>query len=77
MTTAEATKQVLERLEGRPAGCVLPASVVKLRNGGSFQGVLTGHDFEYGSAGRFGRAIFTDLNGNILRHIPFDQLLEF
>jgi hypothetical protein len=77
MTTAEATRQVLERLERRPPGGSLPPTKVKLRNGGSFDGVLIGHDLEYGPAGQYGRAIFTDLNGNILRHIPLDQLLEF
>ena len=30
-----------------------------------------------GPDGRYGRAIFTDLNGNILRHVPLDQLLDF
>jgi hypothetical protein len=77
MNTGEATSRVLDRLARRPAGAALPASEVKLRNGGSFDGVLTGHDFEYGPAGRYGRAIFTDLNGNVLRHIPLDQLLDF
>jgi hypothetical protein len=77
MNTAEATATVLDRLARRPPGASLPATVVKLRNGGSFNGVLTGHDFEYGPDGRYGRAIFTDLNGNILRHIPLDQLLDF
>ena len=77
MNTAEATQRVIDRLAQRPAGGALPASKVKLRNGGSFDGVLTGHDFEYGPDGRYGRAIFTDLNGNILRHIPLDQLLDF
>jgi hypothetical protein len=77
MNTAEATREVLDRLARREAGAPLPATTVKLRNGGSFQGVLTGHDFEYGPAGRYGRAIFTDLNGNILRLVPLDQLLEF
>jgi hypothetical protein len=77
MNTAEATQRVLDRLAQRPAGGTLAASRVILRNGGSFDGVLVGHDFEYGPAGRYGRAIFTDLNGNILRHIPLDQLLDF
>jgi hypothetical protein len=77
MNTAEATAMVLDRLARRAEGAVLPASTVQLRNGTSFQGVLVGQDFEYGPAGRYGRAIFTDLNGNILRHIPFDQLLSF
>jgi len=76
MNTAEATREVLDRL-ARAAGASLPASKVTLRNGASFEGVLIGHDFEYGPAGRYGRAIFTDLNGNILRHVPFDQILEF
>ena len=77
MNTPEATSRVLDRLAQRPPGAALPASKVMLRNGGSFDGVLTGLDFEYGPAGRYGRAIFTDLNGNILRHIPLDQLLDF
>jgi len=77
MTTVEAIKQVTERLEGRTEGSALPAAMVQLRNGGSFLGILQGQDFEYGPDGRFGRAIFTDLNGNILRHIPFDQLMAF
>jgi hypothetical protein len=77
MNTAEATKRVLDRLAQRPPGASLPPSKVSLRNGGSFDGVLTGHDAEYGPAGRYGRAIFIDLNGNILRHIPLDQLLDF
>ena len=77
MNTAEATREVIARLAARVRGASLPASTVKLRNGGSFEGVLTGHDFEYGPDGRYGRAIFTDLNGNILRHVPLDQLLEF
>jgi hypothetical protein len=77
MTTAEATKQVSERLEARAEGSALPPSMVQLRNGGSFMGILQGQDFEYGPEGRFGRAIFTDLNGNILRHVPFDQLMAF
>jgi hypothetical protein len=76
MNTAEAMREVLDRL-ARAAGKALPASKVTLRNGSSFEGVLIGHDFEYGPAGRYGRAIFTDLNGNILRHVPFDQILEF
>ena len=74
MNTAEATKRVIDRLA---QGATLPASKVTLRNGGSFDGVLVGHDSEYGPAGRYGRAIFTDLNGNILRHIPLDQLVDF
>ena len=77
MNTAEATQRVLDRLAQRPAGGTLPATRVTLRNGGSFDGVLTGHDSEYGPDGRYGRAIFTDLNGNILRHVPLDQLLDF
>ena len=77
MNTGEATREVLERLARRPAGGSLPPSKVLLRNGGSFDGVLTGYDSEYGPAGVYGRAIFTDLNGNVLRHIPLDQLLEF
>jgi hypothetical protein len=77
MNTGEAAQRVIDTLAQRPPGATLPPSKVRLRNGGSFDGVLTGHDFEYGPNGRFGRAIFTDLNGNILRHIPFDQLLEF
>jgi hypothetical protein len=40
-------------------------------------GVLKGCDYEYGPEGRYGRAIFTDCNGNVLRHVPFDQLLDF
>ena len=77
MNTGEATKKVRDMLERLAAGASLPASKVLLRNGGSFDGILTGQDSEYGPAGRFGRAIFTDLNGNILRHIPLDQLLDF
>ncbi len=77
MNTEAATRAVLDRLARRPAGGSLPATRVKLRNGGSFDGVLTGHDTEYGPAGRYGRAVFTDLNGNILRHIPLDQILDF
>jgi hypothetical protein len=77
MTTAEATQKVLDLLARRPPGTALPATKVRLRNGGTFDGILTGHDFEYGPDGRFGRAIFTDLNGNILRHIPMDQLMDF
>ena len=77
MNTADATREVLDRLARRPPGGSLPASKVRLRSGASFDGVLIGHDFEYGPDGRYGRAIFTDLNGNILRHIPLDQLLEF
>ena len=77
MNTAEATQRVLDRLAQRAPGATLPATKVMLRNGGSFEGVLTGHDSEYGPAGRYDRAIFIDLNGNILRHIPLDQLLEF
>ena len=77
MNTDEATQRVIDRLAQRPAGGSLPPTKVMLRNGGSFEGVLTGHDFEYGPDGRYGRAIFTDLNGNILRHIPLDQLLDF
>lgn len=77
MTTAETAKQVIERLQKVPAGSALPPSTVRLRNGGSFLGVLQGHDAEYGPDGQFGRAIFTDLNGNILRHVPFDQLVAF
>ena len=77
MKTAEAPREVLDRLARRDAGASLPATKVMLRNGGTFEGVLIGHDFEYGPAGRYGRAIFTDLNGNILRHVPFDQILEF
>jgi hypothetical protein len=77
MNTDEATKAVLDRLARRAAGSPLPASTVKLRSGGSFDGILTGHDSEFGPAGRYGRAIFTDLNGNILRHVPLDQLLNF
>jgi len=73
MNTAEATKRVFDRL----AQGNLAASKVTLRNGGSFDGVLMGHDSEYGPRGRYGRAIFTDLNGNILRHIPLDQLVDF
>ena len=77
MNTEEATRRVLERLARRPAGGTLPPTRVLLRNGGSFEGVLTGHDFEYGPNGRFYRALFTDLNGNILRQVPMDQLLDF
>ena len=77
MNTAEATRRVFDRLAQRPAGTTLPASKVTLRNGGSFDGVLVGHDSEYGPGGRYERAIFTDLNGNILRHIPLDQLVDF
>ena len=74
MNTAEATKRVFDRLA---QGDTLPASKVTLRNGGSFDGVLMGRDSEYGPSGRYERAIFTDLNGNILRHIPLDQLVDF
>ena len=77
MNAGEAAQRVIDRLATQAAGARLPPSRVQLRNGGSFDGVLTGHDFEYGPNGRFGRAIFTDLNGNVLRHIPFDQLLDF
>jgi hypothetical protein len=77
MNTGEATAEVLARLARRPPGGSLPATKVMLRNGGSFDGVLIGSDFEYGPAGRYDRAIFTDLNGNVLRHIPLDQLLDF
>ena len=77
MTPAEATRKVIDALARRPPGSSLPASKVHLRNGGSFDGILTGHDFEYGPDGRYDRAIFTDLNGNILRQIPTDQLLDF
>ena len=77
MNTTEATRKVLERLGQRPPGGSLSPTKVVLRNGGSFDGVLIGHDSEYGPAGQFGRAIFTDLNGNILRHVPLDQLLDF
>ena len=76
MTTAEVTRKVLDALANPPAGPAVPTAVT-LRNGLGFRGVLTGLDYEYDPDGRYGRAIFRDANGDVLRHVPLDRVLDF